>query len=172
MVAKAPPYQPYRGFHGASSNANGVGAGMESSAGAAARHGDAENDGSKAAQPASNQVAHIQAEMMTNWSPTKLASLQFFLNSNKPAPPQHTQPALNTLSSSSLVVPKSADITRPYLGLKFLLSAGPSGACAAGSWTSQQQAKAPAQDLSLPAPPRAPALAPSGNRFNPYGRPM
>ena len=98
------------------------------------------------------------------WSPSKLASLSFFLKSSAPA----LQPA----PTLQLAEPSAGDNQRPYLGLKYLLRAGPSGSAAPSTWKAMQQAKNASVLPALPAP-RATSMATgpksaAAGRYAPY----
>lgn len=123
-------------------------------------HADAPVEIGAAAQSQAGP-SNLQKEMLANWSPNKLASLQFFLKSDKAV-----------AAAAPSVAPEPA---RPYLGLKYLLSAGPNGmnnpdvglGGAMGSAAVAAGNAVPAP-TSHALPPRPLATS---NRFNPYRRP-
>lgn len=104
-----------------------------------------------------NVSAVLQTKQIDGWSPSKLSSLSFFLKNT-------SLPALQKPVPAAPAAP--SDNQRPYLGLKYLLRAGPSGAGAPSTWTQQQQSKG----LALPAPPSAAAAAVTRQtgRYAPY----
>lgn len=138
-----------------------------------AKHGSREMAVSPAAagplsQAAGSDVLH--KELMAGWSPNKLASLQFFLKSEKTA--------------AAAAPPPAVEAPRPYMGLKYLLSAGPSavtstapaagftgaadGTAAAASYAVAANGAMPTAAAGHALPPRPSAAS---NRFNPYARP-
>ena len=86
-------------------------------------------------QPAAGGVFEgmaVQQKQTEGWSPNKLDSLKFFLS--KTAPTSHPAAPAPLQATASHFEP---DNQRPYLGLKYLLRAGPSGVGAASTWASQ-----------------------------------
>lgn len=98
------------------------------------------------------------------WSPSKLDSLAFFLSASRPQPPPAAAPGAGAL----VAAPPTTDNQRPYLGLKYLLRAGPGGAGAPSTWA-QLQAKAAPPPTGGPQRHAAPARqAAQPGRYAPY----
>ncbi|KAL6754684.1 hypothetical protein V8C86DRAFT_316498 [Haematococcus lacustris] len=129
----------------------------------------------------------VHRNHLEGWSPTKLASLSFFLQSQPPSQPAPALVAPSTISSASTATAtvgaggevvqaqgSALEAHRPYLGLKYLLHQGPSGASVPRSWRDQQAARLapfmPAQQQGAGGPGQGlrggrPAVA---GRYTPY----
>ena len=127
------------------------------------------------------------------WSPSKIASLNFFLSSTAKPPPPPTAAVVGGGPPLALLPPPSGEAApapsvgaaiapsssaaiepqRPYLGLKYLLRSGPGGSGAPKTWADlhveQGQPQAKLQAAKQQAAGRGAAAA--SGRFAPYSLP-
>lgn len=99
----------------------------------------------------------VKEQEAAGWSPSKLNSLSFFLG--------NSQPTARPAAAAQLAGPDANQ--RPYLGLKYLLRAGPPGSTVPATWSSHYTHK-PAGIQAPQGSMAAAAARPSSGRYAPY----
>lgn len=127
-------------------------------------------------------------DLMNGWSPSKLASLNFFLNGTGSTGAAAAGPSQPPQAAAPFVQwNRPTETFRPYQGLKALLRAGPGGLVSgpiANGLSAGPEGASGSGTSSMPVPSPVAAAAggygPSGRpgygqagsmRYNPYGRP-